>query len=170
MTKDTDFVDRLIKARSALGWSQAELSQVSGISATQISRYESGISSPRPQAVGRLAKSLNVSFDWLSHGKGSIDPDLSERSGLAPDGWKSVELELPLSTIEWLQVSGAKQGVSSEARLLQILQEAIKEELKKSPDTLGGLILRMAELEKKQKELADRVRPSGSKIPSSDPG
>ncbi|MDD0814260.1 helix-turn-helix transcriptional regulator [Curvibacter sp. HBC28] len=72
---DGDFPQRLIKARAGHGWSQADLAEVSGVAAAQISRYELGRSRPRSEVIARLAKAMAVSFDWLANARGDIDVD-----------------------------------------------------------------------------------------------
>lgn len=67
---DENLPQRLVKARSGHGWSQADLSEVSGVAAAQISRYEAGRSRPRMEVVAKLAKAMGVNFDWLAYGKG----------------------------------------------------------------------------------------------------
>lgn len=70
---NSELSQRLIKARSGHGWSQADLAEVSGIAAAQISRYEQGRSKPRAEVTAKLAKALAVSFEWLAYGHGHID-------------------------------------------------------------------------------------------------
>lgn len=70
---ENELAHRLIKARSGHGWSQADLSEASGVAAAQISRYESGRAKPRPEVVAKLAKSLAVGFEWLAYGKGDME-------------------------------------------------------------------------------------------------
>ncbi|MDH0776363.1 helix-turn-helix domain-containing protein [Delftia tsuruhatensis] len=70
---DSELPQRLIKARSGHGWSQADLAEVSGVAAAQISRYEQGRSKPRTEVTAKLAKALAVSFEWLAYGRGPID-------------------------------------------------------------------------------------------------
>lgn len=67
---------RLIKARSGLGWSQADLAEVSGVAAAQISRYEAERSKPRMEVVAKLARAMGASFDWLAYGKGQAEAGL----------------------------------------------------------------------------------------------
>lgn len=153
------FSERLVKARSSLGWSQAQLSEACGISPTQISRYESSISAPRPQAIGKLAKALNVNFDWLAKGVGAIDSLQLERSTAAPNGWSQVELEIPKDLMAWLEKSAQSFGVSTESRLLQLLQNSVDaERSSKNTDSLGDIVQRLAALEKQTKELASKVK------------
>ncbi|CAB5720048.1 transcriptional repressor DicA [Delftia tsuruhatensis] len=70
---DSELPQRLIKARSGHGWSQADLAEVSGVAPAQISRYEQGRSKPRTEVAAKLAKALAVSFEWLAYGRGNID-------------------------------------------------------------------------------------------------
>lgn len=65
---DNTLASRLVQARSQRGQSQMELATSSGVAAAQISRYESGRSKPRTEVVARLAKALDVSFEWLLNG------------------------------------------------------------------------------------------------------
>ncbi|WP_043113617.1 helix-turn-helix domain-containing protein [Pseudacidovorax intermedius] len=69
-TENSGLSHRLVKARAGHGWSQAELAEVSGVAAAQISRYEAGRSIPRSEIVAKLAKALAVRFEWLAYGDG----------------------------------------------------------------------------------------------------
>lgn len=66
---DNNFTNRLIQSRARLGYSQKELSKLTGIAASQISRYELGDHKPRSKAILKLATHLKVSFSWLAYGK-----------------------------------------------------------------------------------------------------
>lgn len=53
--------------RAALKWSQAELSEKSGVSMPTIARIETGLISPRMDTIGYLFDALStagVAFDW----------------------------------------------------------------------------------------------------------
>lgn len=119
MSLKEDFISRLVKARSSLGWSQADLAKASGISATQLSRYEGGLSEPRPQALGKLAKSLNVQFDWLAHGRGPIEGDSHDRPG--PPGMRLIELDFSDTEITTLKEYAQAKGVTLEMAARQLL-------------------------------------------------
>lgn len=56
---------RLKDRRIALGLSQLDLEERSGVSQNSISRYESGGSEPTAEGLRRLARALEVSIDWL---------------------------------------------------------------------------------------------------------
>ena len=75
MTNNNTLQSRLIQRRAQLGYSQEELSKLSGIAAAQISRYEAGINKPRATIIARLANHLAVPFSWLAYGD---EADLSE--------------------------------------------------------------------------------------------
>ncbi len=57
---------RLKDARAKKGWTQRELSEISEVSFEQISRYETGKSSPHDYITTKLAKVLEVSPDYLN--------------------------------------------------------------------------------------------------------
>lgn len=58
-------VDRLVKTRQDRGLTQDDLAKRSGLSATQIYRIESEHSNTSADAIGRIAKVLEVSVDYL---------------------------------------------------------------------------------------------------------
>jgi transcriptional regulator with XRE-family HTH domain len=118
------FRSRLIKARSAIGWSQAQLAEVSGVAAAQVSRYESGRNEPRPAVVARLARALNVNFDWLMFGVGHPENDSSDRVE-PPEGWTSIEADVPEQLHRYLNGLAERRGVTIEALVKQILDDAM---------------------------------------------
>jgi transcriptional regulator with XRE-family HTH domain len=58
-------IDRLKEVRELRRLSQHDLADRSGISLSQISRYERGESDPTADALTRIAKTLEVSIDYL---------------------------------------------------------------------------------------------------------
>lgn len=60
--------DRVRIARERLNINQEELSNISGISRSNISRIESNKISPKSESIIALMQSLNVSSDWLLTG------------------------------------------------------------------------------------------------------
>lgn len=125
MSLKKDFIARLVKARSALGWSQADLSKASGISATQLSRYEGGLSEPRPQALGKLSAALNVQFDWLAHGRGPIDGPNNESA--TPPGFNGIEMEFSEEELAPIQRYAQAKGLTVEMAVRQLALSALKE-------------------------------------------
>lgn len=72
--------ERIIEQRKALGWSQAQLAEKLGIHQNQISRYETGSTSPTFQVLGKLAKLFDTTTDYLlglTHNKSPFPPQLS---------------------------------------------------------------------------------------------
>ncbi|CAM3487119.1 helix-turn-helix domain-containing protein [Tsukamurella hominis] len=58
----SDFFDRdaLISLYKAQGWTSAEFARQAGLNKNMISRYERGLSTPRPAYIVRLAETLGV--------------------------------------------------------------------------------------------------------------
>lgn len=79
-----DTAMRLRHARKARGLTQVKLAQLSGVKQASVSDLERGESkSYRGSTLLSLARALNVSPEWLSHGKGSMerrDTPLSDRA------------------------------------------------------------------------------------------
>jgi len=92
--------DRLREIREQHGWSQRELARLCGLGEAQIHRYESGISEPSAKYLTFLAKTLEVSTDFLvglsDHPRGQFgDTILNEQEQavvqvLRDEGWKGV--------------------------------------------------------------------------------
>lgn len=64
-----DFIDRLILMRDKFGYTNAELEEKSNISNSQISKWIKNNQKPSYDKVVAVAKTLNVSIDWLLLGK-----------------------------------------------------------------------------------------------------
>ena len=124
---DTPLAQRITKARSSLGWSQAELAQASGIAAAQISRYEQGRSHPRPEAIGKLAKALNVQFEWLLTGEGPMDANLPVQEMSAPKDWVIESIDLPDESRQKLERLAQLSGVTVEAMIYKIILQGLQE-------------------------------------------
>ena len=79
-----DTAMRLRHARKARGLTQVKLAQLSGVKQASVSDLERGESkSYRGSTLLSLSRALNVSPEWLSHGKGSMerrDTPLSDRA------------------------------------------------------------------------------------------
>lgn len=105
------------------GWSQVDVANASGVAAAQISRYEQGSNTPRPQVVARLATALGVSFSWLLTGAGQpVDPWLAGRS--------TLRVELPEDLIRRIE-----QAASQNRRLVD---EEVQARLEASFGSLQG--------------------------------
>ena len=89
---------RLRHARKMRGLTQVELARLSGLKQASLSDLERGESkSFRGSTLMSLAKSLNVSPEWLSHGKGPMerrDVPLSDRAVLVAQAWQRLAPEV----------------------------------------------------------------------------
>lgn len=65
MQAHTSVGRRILERRRMLRLSQESLSELTGISQTQISRYEKGENDPTGAALIALADSLETTVDWL---------------------------------------------------------------------------------------------------------
>lgn len=139
---DNSVAQRLVKARSAHEWSQQELSEVSGVAAAQISRYEAGRSKPRPEVLAKLAKALGVQFEWLSRGAGPIE----EESKTFPSNRNVYQIELTDEQAAELERFAKSMGVTSQ----MALRAAIFQSVVPKDD-------RMTEIERLGKELLQRI-------------
>lgn len=61
--------DRIARARRHAGLEQGELAERSGLSRKSISRYETGLSTPRRPALIAIALATGVDLNWLETGK-----------------------------------------------------------------------------------------------------
>ena len=59
------FNERLKKFREDKGLTQVQLSELTGISARMIQKYEAGTARPRLDAAEKIAKALNITTDEL---------------------------------------------------------------------------------------------------------
>lgn len=65
---------RIREARTQLGWSQADLARRMNVAQPTVSGWEAGRKAPRTNVMGRLARVLGVSFEWLTTGRGGMEP------------------------------------------------------------------------------------------------
>jgi transcriptional regulator with XRE-family HTH domain len=71
--------DRLTALRLARGLSQNQLAARSGVNASQVNRYEKGITEPTATRLGQLADALDVTADFLL-GRDAFDAEGIERT------------------------------------------------------------------------------------------
>lgn len=76
MYKET-FPERLKKARIEAGYTQNQVSEITGIARPSISKFETGIQEPSLEQLGILAQFYNISINWLL--SVSIDPPIAPR-------------------------------------------------------------------------------------------
>lgn len=66
--------ERIKQARQERGWSQAELARRMSVTQPSVAEWESGRKAPNMKNLVRLAKLLDVGFEWLSTGRGEMRP------------------------------------------------------------------------------------------------
>ena len=82
--------ERIKRARQERGWSQAELARRMSVTQPSVAEWESGRKAPNMKNLVRLAKLLDVGFEWLSTGRGGIRPP------------PTLSVSEPASAYEWM--------------------------------------------------------------------
>lgn len=118
MSNEKSFGELLAYHRSQFGISQEELAEFSGVSKTQIARYETNNAKPRRKAIEKLAKTLKVAPE-----------DLGYRS-LSQD--KELTVEFSPHIYDILEMEAKKAGLSIDEFTSKLLSKAIMEEWEKS--------------------------------------
>jgi transcriptional regulator with XRE-family HTH domain len=89
---------RLRHARKARGMTQTDLAKASGVKQASISQLETGESkSFRGATLLSLARALNISPDWLSHGRGPMerrDVPLTDKAVAVAQAWQRLTPEM----------------------------------------------------------------------------
>lgn len=75
------FNKRLKKLREEKGLTQVQLSELTGISARMIQKYESGNARPRLDAAEKIAKALNITADQLLGNADMLVAQAAEKYG-----------------------------------------------------------------------------------------
>lgn len=63
------FSDRLKEARKKAGYTQQRLAKESGLATGTIQQYELGKRSPRPEALAKIATTLNLGYSYTKDGE-----------------------------------------------------------------------------------------------------
>lgn len=71
------FGQKLKAARENAGYTQKQISEITKICRTQISRFENGKQEPSIEQLGIMADFLAVSTDWLIGTQGQNKPETS---------------------------------------------------------------------------------------------
>lgn len=106
--KNADFSERLVEAMKIRRMSAADLSRLTGIDKSAISRYRSGAYKPNQINTYLLAQSLRVSPAWLM----GFDVPMSSDDDLL----QILQNPSP-AQLEWLEYQ-KKQALSDQERLL----------------------------------------------------
>lgn len=68
--KRTTFGERLKQLREENNLNQAEFAELVGVGKSMISKWETGITEPRPTSIDKIAHAVGVKRQWLVHGTG----------------------------------------------------------------------------------------------------
>ena len=69
--EDMSLSERIYLARTSRGWSQKKLAEKAGLSVSGVQMIEGEYKKdPRAYSIGRLARALNLSLDYLWYGRG----------------------------------------------------------------------------------------------------
>jgi transcriptional regulator with XRE-family HTH domain len=71
------FASRIKKARQEAGYTQQQVSNITGIPQSTITKYETGKLEPDIEKLGILAQFYNVSLNWLLGV--SIEPPITQK-------------------------------------------------------------------------------------------
>jgi transcriptional regulator with XRE-family HTH domain len=121
---------RIKRCRAALGWTATELAAYSGLKKAQLSRYEIGKAIPRADAVAKIAKALNVSFEWLMDGTGSLETGEEPTVGIS--GAKTIELPEDLDKI--VRDYADAHGLTAEMAIITLIREFIHQKQDEKPN------------------------------------
>lgn len=95
----TELGEVIETARRAQGLTQAELSNLAGITQAALSRYENNLRDPEPEALERLAGTLGVTVLFLTgagraRGGMAVDAHMRRRATASPGTWRQLEARL----------------------------------------------------------------------------
>lgn len=104
--------ERIKRARQERGWSQAELARRMSVTQPSVAEWESGRKAPNMKNLVRLAKLLDVGFEWLSTGRGEMRPP------------PTLSISEPMPAYEWM-LPEERQLLNAFARLQPRQREAL---------------------------------------------
>lgn len=130
MINNDTFSKRLIQRRAQLGYSQEELSKLTGIAAAQISRYEAGINKPRANIISKIANCLSVPFSWLAYGDTSELIDMNKDEDNV-----SFSVTLPKGLYDLLMLNANENNMDLKTYINQIIIPQYLERKIKSTET-----------------------------------
>ena len=131
MTNNDTFSKRLIQRRAQFGYSQEELSKLTGIAAAQISRYEAGINKPRANIISKIANCLSVPFSWLAYGDTSELIDINKDEDNV-----SFSISLPKEQYDLLILNANENNMDIETYIHKIILPEYLERKKKASNQI----------------------------------
>ena len=149
MSNPQGFSERLRSRRAELGLTQRELSKKSGIAVPQLSRYELGQSMPRADIAAKIANALDVTYDWLVGGTGTIE-GAYPRNDLPsilpyPPHIMMGELNVPISfhipqkLLKLLQESSLSNKNELHTEIIRRLEQSYKEKQISTDEVLEAI-------------------------------
>lgn len=148
MYSESEIGTRLVHARTLAGKSQIEIAEAAGLAPTQLSRYESGRSKPRPMTLKRLAEALDISPAWLATGEGAVnDHEFTEPT---PAGQQELALDLPAEVIRVIRKHADEAGITMREQIRNVLIQFVSELEAGNTDFMDELTKRVAERLKQQ--------------------
>lgn len=121
MTKFVDFAERLVWFRAGKGMTQRELSELSGVSLPQITRYETGKSTPRLGAVLKIAAALELDPSVFTEGG---TPHLQKVRLEFPEGG-DVSVMFPKDLLHSIEQAAEDAGIPFAEGLNNLLTNSI---------------------------------------------
>lgn len=140
----SDFASRLLKARAEAGMTQRELSEKTGISTVQLSRYEAGKSNPRLPLLFKLADALGVNPQWLngseSHERDDAylvkmdmpDAEMEQLIKFSTDSGVPMNVCMRLALAIWIYRTAKRRGVEEIASEFALEIDRLRREINKS--------------------------------------
>jgi transcriptional regulator with XRE-family HTH domain len=113
-------------ARAKKNLTQRQLGEMANVTWSQISKYEAGKAKPRLAVLLSLAAILEVEADYLSG-------DSSDEQG------REITLMLTASETEAIEELAAKEGISFDQAVNQMIAAGMKDRIEKSPDLMAQL-------------------------------
>ena len=123
------FNERLKKYREEKGLTQAQLSELAGITTRQIQNYEGGKARPRLDAAEKIAKALNITTDELLGNADMLVAQAAEKYG-ARGAKQAQQLTDELAGL----FTGGDLGAEDKELMMKAIQDAywiVKEKNKK---------------------------------------
>ncbi|HEX2039520.1 MAG TPA: helix-turn-helix transcriptional regulator [Acidimicrobiales bacterium] len=87
------FGELLRRRREARGLEQAELARLLGVTQQTVSKWETGVTVPRPSRVAALARALGLDAGLLHAAAAEDDPTVGERRAAAHAAPAGIRLE-----------------------------------------------------------------------------
>jgi len=155
--------ERVIKARTARGYSQTELAKAAGVSSQAVNQWESGETKTiKSGPLHRAASFLRVSPDWLLTGRGEMEGESEEarETEVEPavhDALRDKAIDMVIASVVYALSKTTPAAAPVFVQALKDLAKAAKPRPLKTNKGVIGLALTVAEPLAQQWEGIDRV-------------